>query len=249
MFKNNNIKKYKKLIDKIILNEKIKEEIIEKIDYFNEKGEIALDGYCLYAKNGQDFLDLKYENNSFLCNYSDWEFAKFVTIFEKELKNKCVKLERKEKIEYECEKNENMTRVEELEEVYDSSMKLIYESKLQTDYQYNTFNNCIEYIDNHYFTNYFDLDKKWYIDNGSIINYKLSKFFMNDHSNIQEQYSICPKAYIDCFGTYYNYVTLDEELFKQFMSGNITIDEVLEKIDKEEFHKSLRKSISHVEII
>jgi len=82
LFKKINIEKYKELIKKIILNEKIRKEIIEKLDYFNNNGEIVIDGYNLYAKSkkSKDFLELKYENKYFLCNYTEWDFSKFITI-------------------------------------------------------------------------------------------------------------------------------------------------------------------------
>ena len=72
---------------------------------------------------------------------------------------------------------------------------------------------------------------------------------MNEDSNIEERYSICPGVYEADYGTYYNFVKLDEELFKSFMLGNIGIEEVLNKIDKKEFNKSLTKSIGNVDII
>lgn len=248
LFKKINIEKYKELIKKIILNEQIRKEIIEKIDYFNNHGEIVIDGYNLYAKckNSKDFLELKYENKYFLCNYTEWDFAKFITISQKCLKNNFSKLERKEKNEYKCNDNSNnSTRIEEIEEIYNAAKNKVYESKFSNDIDYNTFENSIEYTNNHYFTNYFDLDKKWYISNGSIINYKLKKSIMNENSEIEERYSICPEAYCGNFATYYNYVDLDESIFKQFMSGSITIDEVLEHIDKEEYNKMLVKSFKN----
>jgi len=245
LFKKVSIESYKNLINKIVLNEKIKKDIIEKLDYFNENGEVVIDGYNLYArcKKSKDFLELKYENNCFLCNYTEWDFGKFISIFEKSLKNNFSKLERKEKTEYKCNDNSNnSTKIEEIEEIYDGNKRKVYDSKFINDIEYNTINSTMEYIDNHYFTNYFDLDKKWYISNGSIISYRLTKSFMNEHSEIEEKYSICPEAYCGNLATYYNYVDLDQGLFKQFMSGSITIDDVLEQIDKEEFHKMLSKS-------
>jgi len=247
-FKKINVEKYKELINKIILNENIRKEIIDKIDDFNQNGEIVFDGYNLYAKNkkGKDYLELKYENNYFLCNYSECDFSKFVTISLKELKSNNVKLERKEKVEYIHNDNfNNSTEIEEIEEIYNADKNLAYESKLSYNYKYVTYENAIIYVDNHYFTNYFDLNKKWYIFNGSIINYKLTKSIMNEHSEIEEKYSICPEAYHGNFATYYNYVDLDQGLFKQFMSGSISIDDVLEQIDKEEFHKMLSKSFKN----
>lgn len=251
-FKKINIERYKELINEIILNKDIKKEIIEKINYFNLYGEIVLDGYNLYAKckKSKDFLELKYENKYFLCNYTEWDFAKFITISERDLKNKFIKLERKEKVEYKSDdESKNSTKIEEIEEIYSSDKNKVYESKFTNDIEFKTFKKSIQYIDNHYFTNYFNLDKKWYISNGSIINYKLAKSIMNDNSKLEESYSICPEVYSDGFGTYYNFVDLDENLFKQFMSGNITISEVLDNIDKEEFHKMLVKNISNVDYI
>lgn len=244
LFKKNTIESYKTLINKIILNEEVRKEIIEKIDYFNQNGEIVIEGYNLYGKckKSKDFLELKYEDKCFLCNYTEWDFGKFITISEKNLKNSFTKLEKKVKEEYKSNDNRNSTKIEEIEEVYDGNKRKVYDSKFISDIDYNTINSSMEYIDNHYFTNYFDLYKKWYISNGSIISYRLTKSFMNEHSEIEEKYSICPEAYCGNYATYYNYVDLDENLFKQFMSGSITIDDVLGQINKEEFHKMLSKS-------
>ena len=247
-FKKINIERYKDLINQIILNQDIKKEILEKIEYFKNNGKVVIEGYNLYAKSKKekDFLEIKYENKYFLCNYSEWDFGKFVTISEKELKNNSKKIERKEKVEYKCDDiNKNMTEIKEIEEIYDGNNNLIYESKYTNDIDFNILKNNMEYIDNHYFTNYFNLEKKWFISNGSIISYKLTKSVMNEHSEIEEKYSICPEVYYGNFATYYNYVNLDENLFKQFMSGNITIDDVLGQINKEEFYKMLNKSFKN----
>lgn len=248
---NDNIDNFKTLINKIILNENIKEDILNKIDYFNKYGKIVIDGYNLYGKdkNNKDFLELKYKNNYFLCNYTDWDFSKFVTISEKELKNKNIKLERKEKVEYKSNDDINYTTKEEIEEIYNANNDLIYESKLKCDIEYVTNSNGIKYLDNHYFTNYCELNKKWYINNGSIINYSLKKSFFNENSKIEERYLICPEVHKTQFENYYNFIELDEKLFKDFMSGKITINEVLDNIDKVEFQKMLIKNISGLDII
>lgn len=252
LFKKSNIENYKSFIKEIVFNEKISDEILKQIDKFNKEGKIILDGYNLYAKikNGKDFLELKYVNNCFLCNYSDWDFAKFITISVKGLKNKNIKLERKEKVEYVCKDNKsNLIKKTEEEQIYNADKKLAYESRLICNYNYDTYNNAIKYVDNYCFENCFNLNKKWYISNGSIINYNLSKLFMNEKSQIQERYSICPEVYSDEFTTNYIFIDLDENLFKSFMTGSITIDELLEKIDKKEFEKMLIKNNNHIDIV
>lgn len=235
-----NIEQYKTIIEKVVLNKKIKEEILTKFDYFDNSGEIRIIGNVLYAKNRNDFLELRYENNCLLCTYSEWSFAKVITISVKELKNKNKKLERKEKIEYEINDNKsNATKIEEIEEIYNAEDKLAYESKSSSDLKYYTFDNRIQYLDNHYFTNYYELNKKWYIHNGSIIQYKLSKSFMSGHSILDERYSICQSPVYDVYASYYDFVELDEELFKEFMSGKINIDDLLKQLEEKKLKKTL----------
>lgn len=72
------------------------------------------------------------------------------------------------------------------------------------------------------------MEKNWYISNGSIVKYRLNrKNELDKKINLYESYNICKKPYFDGFLTQQNFVPLDKELFHEFMTGKISIDEVL----------------------
>lgn len=237
MFKNNkkyyDEEAYKKFLESILVDKDIKEEIFNQIDIFSSEGKISFDGNNLYGKyinkKGNDYLEIRYENQYFVCNYTKWNGRNIVNITQIDLKNKNIKIDRKEKTEYICPDNKNETKIEELEKIYNSENKLIYESTLNKSVSYNSIENSIVYEDDSYWANNFELEKNWYVSNGAIINYKLSKHYLYEQSKIEESYSVCPGSYSDGFGRYYHFTNLDEDLFKLFMTGQITIEQLLEQ--------------------
>ena len=232
---------YKKFLESILVDKETKEEIFNQIDIFLIDGKISFDGNNLYGKfinkNGNEYLEIRYENKYFVCNYTKWNGRNIVNITQIDLKNKNIKIDRKEKTEYICPDNKNETKIEELEKIYDLENKLIYKSTLNRTVSYDSIENSIVYENDRYWTNNFELEKNWYISNGSIINYKLSKHYLYDQSELDECYSVCPGAYSDGFGRYYNFTNLDENLFKLFMTGQITIQQLLEQNQKNENNK------------
>ena len=102
---------------------------------------------------------------------------------------------------------------------------------------YDSIESSLVYNNYSYLINNFDLEKNWYISNGSIINYKLSKHYLYDQSELNESYSVCPGSYSDGFTGYYNFTKLDEDLFKSFMTGQITIQQLLEQNQNKENSK------------
>lgn len=104
----------------------------------------------------------------------------------------------------------------------------MYESTLKHEATYDFLEYSIVYKSDKW-SNNFDLEKQCYIANGSIIKYKLSKQYVNEPSELNEKYFICPGSYSDGYTRYYNFIELDENLFKLFMTGNITIEELLEQ--------------------
>lgn len=245
MFKNNkkyyDEEAYKKFLESILVDKDIKEEIFNQIDIFSSEGKISFDGNNLYGKyinkKGNDYLEIRYENQYFVCNYTKWNGRNIVNITQIDLKNKNIKIDRKEKTEYSCPDNKNETKIEELEKIYDSKNKLIYKSSLDKSVSYDSLENTIVYKDDSYWANNFELEQEWYISNGSSINYKLSKHYLHEQSKISETYSICPAPYGDGFGRYYHFTDLDENLFKSFMMGQITIEQLLEQNKKEKNNK------------
>lgn len=237
---------YKKFIDNLIVDKEIKEEIINKIIYFNRTGKIKLDGYNLFGKitkeRNNDYLEIRYENGFLICNYTMWNFGRYVNITQKCLENGYIKINKKTKDDEEWYDKENEIQIEEIEKIYNADKKLVYESLFRKEDEYELKNNSFVYSDESPFKNYFSLDRKWYIDNGSIINYYLSNNSMNKDAFLIERYMICPEVSYDEFGNTYNYLDLDKDLFKSFMTGNITIEEVLEKTNLEEEVKKLMKT-------
>ena len=92
---------YIEFIKKNIVDEEIKEEILNRINIFQSDGNIAIEDNNLYAKinsKGEiDFLEIKYLNNYFICNYSNWNLKQQVTITQKDLKFGNIKINRREK--------------------------------------------------------------------------------------------------------------------------------------------------------
>lgn len=242
-----NLDKYKEILNKIIVDEEICEDIIEKINFYLEYGKIYLDGKDLYGKyeNKKDlnraipaveFLEIKARDELFICNYSEWSNRKVVNIVQKSLKGGNTSIYKKETDYTLTYNNENSTSSEEKEKIFNYQKRLVFDSKLEKEYDFDTYSKDDSNIiyNKEDFSNKFSLEKNWYISNGSIIKYTLSKSFLSNSfagsDEIEEHYSICPGVIVNEFGRYFNYQELEKELFKKFMSGEINIDEVLQNV-------------------
>lgn len=155
---------------------------------------------------------------------------KIVNINQVGLKRGNVKVNRREKIEYFCYNSTNQTNVEETEIIYDKNK--IYDSKLKYNEEYDATENFINYSNKSCFDNRFELEKYWYIPTGEIISYQLSKSCMDENAQIEENYSICPCVIVTEYERRYNFEKLDENLFKNLMSGQISIKKLLEQNKK-----------------
>lgn len=242
--KNYDVNSYKKFLGSLLVDKEIKEEILNQINLFFEEGKITFDGNNLYgkmiSKKSNEYLEIRYENQYFVCNYTKWNGRNIVNITQIDLKNKNIKIDRKEKTEYTCPDNKNETKIEELEKIYGSENKLIYTSTLNENVSYNSLENSIVYEDDSYWENNFELEKNWYISDGSIIKYQVSKHYLYEQSELEESYSVCPGSYSDGFERYYHFTNLDENLFKSFMTGQITIEQLLEQNQNNE--KEIKKA-------
>lgn len=71
-------------LKKLLVDEKIKEEIINQIEIFAKEGTLVFDGNNLYGKiikkEGNDYLEIKYENTHFYCNYTKWNIKCSINI-------------------------------------------------------------------------------------------------------------------------------------------------------------------------
>lgn len=234
---------YIEFIKQHIVDEEIKEEILNRINIFQSDGNIAIEDNNLYAKinsKGEiDFLEIKYLNNYFICNYSNWNLKQQVTITQKDLKFGNIKINRREKNEIECQSTKNMTEIEETEKIYNAENKLAYVGKESSEYDYDSYSNYLEFNDTSYFSNYFNTEKTWYLFNGTIIKYNLRKNLIHDDTSLEEYYSICKGPTEGDFQKTYYFIELDKDLFKTFMTGEISINELLEKAYKNKEHKKI----------
>lgn len=248
MLKNKKISQYKEQINKLIVDGEIKNEILNIIDLFVNNGKIKFDDNNLYGKiihqNETRSIVIRYNNSNFIFNYIDSNeiFKKNINITQEYIKGGNHKINRQEKIDYRCVNNRNRVSIEEIEKIYNIKNHLVYDSTLKKEQDYNTHEDHMDYNNGDCCENSFYLEKKWYIPNGSAIKYTLSKDFVNEQSNLYENHSICKKPYYDDeqFIWVYEFVNLDENLFKSFMIGEINIDEVLKQIENNKiFQKNL----------
>ena len=260
MNKNNSkeIEKYIKKIDKLIIDKDIKKTIIEIINDFVSYGKLYIDKDNLYGmyidkyeknkKEAKQFFEIKIDGEDIVCNFSGWKNRKIINIMQNTLKNSTIKVYKKEINTTLSYKDNNDYEIEEKEKIYNSNKSLIYESKIKRKKDYYTFDDG-EFIvdgtymlyDNNYWSNYFEIEKYWYIGNGSIINYTLRNHYMDKDNRLTEYYSICPRVFkSEERGTIYNYEHLDKELFIDFMSGKLNIDQVLLEVKKQ---KKLKKNL------
>lgn len=229
-------------LEKILIDSEIKELIIEKINFYLIHGKIIFSKNELYgtyinrsdlnrATPAKEFFELKIADNNLVCNYSEWSNKKVVHITQQSIKGGNTSIYKKETNTVHTYNNTNQFSINEQGKIYNYQNRLIFESQLEKEYDYDTYpyeDSNIVYKDNS-ISNSFSLEKKWYIHNGSIIKYNLSKSFMNQDDEICEHYSICPEVCWTETDRVYKFVELDKEIFKNFMSGKITINEVLDK--------------------
>ena len=238
--------KYIDFIEKSIVDQQIKGKILDVIKYFRFFGQLVIIDGVLYGKtNGtknHDYLEIRKTKDSIICNYTEWSNKKTINICQFYQKDKNIKINKLEKVEYECTDGQNETSVDEIEMIYDRNSKLIYMSELNKKQNNLYCNNQIKYSDTWY-DNLFTLEKTWFINNNSIIKYKLSKKVMNKDSELQENHSICYEPIIGEFERFFIYNNLDEKLFKDFMTGNISIETLIEENKKLEETKELKKKL------
>ena len=225
---------YKKFVKNLLVDEKMRDEVLNQIDCFEDGGHLLFDGKNLYAKmiskKSTTYLEIRYDLNGFVCNYTKWSGGASVKLTQNDLKQGNTKVEREEVVNYiSDDKHNHCERVETSKKVYDKNNKVIYEETYEENRDYNSYKSGLSYTEG-CFTNDFDLERKWYISNGSIIQYNLSKNYFYDQTDLEEGYNICigpEKRPND--GLYYYFSPLNKELFKSFMTGEITIEKLLEK--------------------
>lgn len=248
MLKDKKISQYKETINNLIKDEEIKEEILNKIDFFIHIGKVKIDGNNLYGKiahqNETDSLIINNDIFNFMFNYveSNVIFRKTINISQEYIKGGNHKITKYEKRDYRCCNNQNKISSKETEKIYNLKNNLVYDSVLQKEYDYDTYPEYMEYNDSRNCENSFHLEKNWYIPNGSIIKYRLGKNFMSENSNIYENYYICPFPTLnEVNDKICKFKNLEENLFNSFMTGKINIEELLEQNKKNNKQKIIQK--------
>jgi len=244
--------KYKELIKQIIIDKEIKKEITDVIKYF-DKGNIYIDDNNLYGKisdkDGNDYIEIKYDNNKFSCIYTDWNSRKRVIITQDNLKENQKYINRTELCMTKTLPNtlENEKSSVRVEKIYNKDNILIFESTLKKEDRFDSTDNFMCYIDG-CFDNEIKLNKRWYINN-VIIQYNLEKKYLS--KDLYEKYSICPGKISTDYENLYLFNKLEKELFIDFMTDKITIEEVLEqnKEKAEETAKQYFKNMGSIQYI
>ena len=244
--KYDNCESYKNFISGLLIDEKIKEEVLNEINYFEENGYIYFEGNNLYGRSFEKeaplYLEIRYDQNGFICNYTRWSGRSSVKITQNNLKQGNVKVGKESFVDYLSDGlYDHKETIESFKKIYDKKNKVIYEETYREDRDYESYESGLIYSDA-CFNNIFQLERTWNISNGSIIQYKLTKNDFYNDASLQEDYLICEKPVKVPFeGTHYYFDNLNKDLFKLFMTGEMTIENVLAEHQKEQAKKPKRK--------
>lgn len=239
----NNVSKFIMKLEEILIDSKIKDLIKSKISFYSINGKLHIRNNELYgtyinkcdlnrATPAKEFLEIKIQDNNVVCNFSEYSNRKLVNITQNTLKGGNTRIYKKETEQGVTYNYNNVFDILEQERIYNYQKSMVYESDFKRQSDFDTF----PYEDSNMMynkacsDNEFSLERKWYIYDGVIIRYKLSKSFMSKHDNIYENYSICSGFKCSDTGREYRYKDLDKEIFKAFMSGEISIHQVLDKV-------------------
>ena len=84
-----------------LVDDKIKKEIIEQIDIFYKRGSLEYKNSSLYGKifdvNENEYLEIKNQDNVFICNYTLWNCDCKINIVQIKLDNNFTKIIKKQK--------------------------------------------------------------------------------------------------------------------------------------------------------
>lgn len=233
----NNINGYVKFISELIKDETIKEEVIEQLKRFYEDGIINIDGNNLMGKiYGEDnlYLDIKIHENKFICFYTMFDMNSVVLIEQDNLKDGNYKITKSDKTKYYTNNCEDIYSTKIEERIISKTNELLYESKYEAQEEFSYCKGRLVYKDDSPFRNFSKVKKMWYIPNGSIIVYQMDKNELYDKRKLEENYYICKEPCKTENCTIENYTRITRELFIDFMSGKLSIEEVLDSLNKKE---------------
>ena len=175
MLKRYDIDSYKDFISKYVVDEGIKNEIIKQIERFSKEGLIIICGreFCGKIRNitDEDYLDIKYIDDCFICNYTKNNIRKRINVFQSRANDNII-VSRKEELES-TSLDRCYERIEQ-QKIYCGN-KLIYESLITNNQDYYLKSNVMIYNDKSFIFNRFSLMNKWYFSNNSIVLYKMNK--------------------------------------------------------------------------
>lgn len=248
----NKLNQFKEYLSNFIVDEEIKESLLFSIDFYHSNGKLYLDDRYLYgvyintndlnrATPAKEYFEIKIDGGCLICNYSNSSINKIVNIIQRNIKGGNTKITKKVTEDARCYNNENFVSVTETEKIYNYQKSLVYESTIENNSNYYTYDK--EDSDMTYGekpdTNTFNIVKKWYIHNGSIIKYQLTKDYMFDEQDLQEKYLICIEPDQDTLatGTICHFTELDKDLFKKFMTGYINIETLIENLNNSKTKK------------
>jgi len=236
MLKKYDIDSYKEFIAKYVVDEGIKNEIIQQIDKFSKEGLIIICGreFCGKIRNitYEDYLEIKYIDDCLICNYTKHNLRRRISIAQSKL-NDNIRINRKEEVE--CVSLDGYNEIIEQQKIYCGN-RLIYESLINNNQDYCLKSGLMIYKVESFTFNRFSLMKKWYFENNSIVLYKMNKDFF-EHDKLKESYSICIEPYIKNYNMVYDYEALDVEIFNKLMLGQMSIEEVVELISNQKVKK------------
>jgi len=223
-----------------ICDDGIGSELIDQLKRFYDDGVLILCGRDLIGKirdiKGDDYLEIRYNDDDIICSYSKYNYRKKVSITQKRF-NEVVRVIRKESTD--CYNSEGYVETQNIEheKVYNLDLKLLYESLLTDNSYCKCLTDGIKYDDKGTVFNKLCLNKKWFFKNGSVVYYKYCKDFFSGTSKSSETYSICIKPYMVNYVMVYDLKPLDETLFKKLMLQEITIEDAIKQINEEKVKK------------
>lgn len=240
----NNIDYYVKFISKVVKDEKIKKEIIEQLHIFYSDGTISIDGNNLTGKiigeKGNLYLDIKYEIDNFVCSYTKWNINSVVLIEQERLKSDDYKITKTNKNKYHCFNKRNKCSIKIEEKIYNKDNQLLYESENKVDEEFDSYDNRIVYKDDSPFVNVITMERTWYMPNGSVIKYQMTKDELYRKTGIKENYLMCVAPCKTGNETTMDFLSISRELYISIMTGELTIEEALESLNKKDPVKAMK---------
>lgn len=220
---------YIEFIKSVIVDKDLREDIIERIYDAKNHGIVYLDGNNLYGKifrkENNDYLEIKYNSRLIDCTYTECSSSRRVRITQDVLEGNKVYISVLEEnvIKYPAGSLDGEYENIKTEYIYDGE-SLIYKSTSKDDSVFKSDDTRLVYM-NQAFSNRLNLEREWYFGDVTI-KYQVSKDYLGNV--IEEHYSVCPERIESDYQNLFIFSELDREQFNSFMTGSITLDELIE---------------------